>query len=243
MKRRAYLALVAGLAGLAGCSSEEPPATRAGPTGTTTRPTPTPPPTETPTTYPHTSAPCEEDGGVELSLHAYDPATDLPLRTDDPQRRLVAAAVADGTVEVWLLASSDRREGARPRSSPVTFFAPERHLPNVQLMVHFAVGLFGGLLVLTVVDLPPRREFLLMIASGFWAAVPDGHWLVLEVGLVDVAAAWKAFHRTAWANLFWFHGIIDGLETGRNNLEAGIALAILLVVAVGYALLNDWSAD
>jgi len=107
MKRRTYLALVGALAGLAGCSSEESPATS--PTGTTTRPTPTPtptdeptptpPPTETPTTYPHTSAPCEESGGVELSLRAYDPAADLPLRTDDPQRRLVAAAVADGAVE------------------------------------------------------------------------------------------------------------------------------------------------
>lgn len=113
----------------------------------------------------------------------------------------------------------------------------------MQLMVHFAVGLFMGLLFLTVINLAPQQEFLLMIASGFWGTLPDGHWVLLEVGLVDAAATWKAFHRTTWANLFWFHHFLDQHETGRNTLEGGIALGILLLVAVGYWVLNDWSIE
>ena len=113
----------------------------------------------------------------------------------------------------------------------------------MQLMVHFAVGTFAGLLILVAVDLPPREEFALLIASGFWAVLPDGHWLLTELGFDRAAAAWKALHRTIWANLFWFHRFLDRHETGRNNLEAGTALALLLLAAVGYVLLNDWDRE
>ncbi|MFB6160951.1 MAG: hypothetical protein ABEJ61_07205 [Haloferacaceae archaeon] len=111
----------------------------------------------------------------------------------------------------------------------------------MQAVVHFAVGVVGALLVLTGVDWPVRREFLAAFASAFWAMLPDGHWLLSEFGVDGAAAAWKAVHGSALANLCWGHRLLDRAETGRPNLEAGVALAAL-VVAVGlYYRYNDWT--
>lgn len=110
----------------------------------------------------------------------------------------------------------------------------------MQALVHFTVGVVGALALLTVLDRPVREEFLVTFASGFWGMAPDGHWLLHEAGLAGPARVWRAFHASPTANLFWFHGVIDGLETGRPNLEAGIALAVLVVVVVGYYRFNDW---
>lgn len=113
----------------------------------------------------------------------------------------------------------------------------------MQALVHFTVGVVGALLVLSVVDRPPREEFLAMFASGFWAMVPDFHWLLREVGINAGADVWRAVHGTWVANLFWFHHLIDSLETGEEILEAAFAL-VLLVVAVGvYYLANDWGVE
>jgi hypothetical protein len=95
--------------------------------------------------------------------------------------------------------------------------------------------------ILAFVDRPPRQEFLLLFFSGFWGLIPDGHWLLREFGADGVADAWKSFHRSGYADLFWFHRLIDSLETGRNNLEAGAALVVLLVLVVGYYRYNDWA--
>ena len=107
-------------------------------------------------------------------------------------------------------------------------------------LVHFAVGLAGGLLVLTLVDSPPRREVPLAFASGIWALLPDGHWMLVELGLDAPAPAWRALHRTAFANLFWFHRWLDLNETGRPNAEGGLALLILIVAVGVYYVFNDW---
>jgi len=107
-------------------------------------------------------------------------------------------------------------------------------------LVHFSVGVACGLLVLTAVDLRPRVEFPLAFASGVWALVPDGHWMLSEVGLAGPASVWKAFHATAVANVFWLHRLIDLSETARPKLEQGIALAGLLVAVTVYYAVNDW---
>jgi hypothetical protein len=113
----------------------------------------------------------------------------------------------------------------------------------MQALVHFTVGVFMALLALTFVRRPVRQEFLLAFLSGFWAMLPDGHWLLSEFGIHGAAAAWRTVHRSPYANAFWFHHFIDSVETGRANLEAGVALAILLVVVFGYYGYNDWSVD
>jgi hypothetical protein len=110
-------------------------------------------------------------------------------------------------------------------------------------LVHFAVGLAGGLLALLLVDWPPRREFLATFVSGVWAMVPDGHWMLHELGIGAAAAAWKAAHTMSAANLFWFHRVIDRAETGRPKVETGVALFGLFVVVGLYYLGNDWDAD
>lgn len=110
-------------------------------------------------------------------------------------------------------------------------------------LVHFAVGLSGGLVALLLVDWSPRREFLAAFASGVWAMVPDGHWMLHEAGLDASAAAWKAVHQSSvLTDLFWFHRLLDRAETGRPRIEMGVAL-VGLSVAVGlYYLANDWDA-
>lgn len=111
----------------------------------------------------------------------------------------------------------------------------------MQALVHFTVGVFMALMVLTFINRPVRQEFLVMFLSGFWGMAPDGHWLLREFGIDGLANTWRSVHQTAYANVFWFHHFIDSIETGRNNLEAGISLGILLVLVVGYYRYNDWT--
>jgi len=108
-------------------------------------------------------------------------------------------------------------------------------------LVHFAVGLTGGLLVLLAVDLPPREEFALAFASGAWALVPDGHWMLSEFGFPAPAATWKGLHATPLADAFWFHRTLDLGETGRPLLEQGAALGLLSLAVAAYYVGNDWS--
>jgi len=113
----------------------------------------------------------------------------------------------------------------------------------MQALVHFTVGVCIALLGLTFVDRPVRKEFLMLFLSGFWALLPDGHWLLTEFGVDGLARVWKSFHRSPYADVFWFHHFIDSHETGRNNLEAGVALGVLFVLVVGYYRYNDWMTD
>lgn len=112
---------------------------------------------------------------------------------------------------------------------------------RMQALVHFAVGLAGGLVLLLLVDLQAREEFAVLLASGFWAIAPDFWWAFREFGYESIALRGRAVHQSPISNLFWFHWLLDQLETGNNNLEAGLALALLGVVAVGYYRYNDWS--
>jgi hypothetical protein len=116
-------------------------------------------------------------------------------------------------------------------------------LLTLQALVHFIVGIGLGIILLSLVDLPPKQEFLLMFYSGFWAMLPDGHWLFREFEYMGIAAIWRSFHQTPYANIFWFHHFIDSIETGRKNLESGIALILLFIIISGYYQYNDWTID
>ena len=111
----------------------------------------------------------------------------------------------------------------------------------MQTFVHFAVGVACAVLLLTGFDLPPRIEFLLAFASGVWANLPDGYWLLVEFGWDSGVDELRSIHDTSWMNVFWFHHLIDELETSRPNLEAGIAMAVMLVAVGVFYALNDWS--
>lgn len=113
----------------------------------------------------------------------------------------------------------------------------------MQAIVHFTVGVVFALAILTIVDRPVQQEFVVFFLSGFWAMIPDGHWLLREAGFNDVASAWRAVHGTPTANIFWFHQLIDSIETGRDNLEAGLSLGILFILVLTYYHFNDWSSE
>jgi hypothetical protein len=111
----------------------------------------------------------------------------------------------------------------------------------MQALVHFTIGLSGALVVLIFVDWPPQQEFPLIFLSGVWAIVPDGHWLLWELGAIRPAMVWRAIHQTALADVFWFHHVIDSIETGQENLEIALSLWALLVAVFGYYHFNNWN--
>lgn len=110
----------------------------------------------------------------------------------------------------------------------------------MQAIVHFSLGLTGGLLVLLFVDWAQPREFLFTFASGIWGMLPDGHWMLSAFGLDGPAAVWRSVHMTPFANVFWFHHFLDAHETGHDNIEAGASLLLLVLVVCLYYLSNDW---
>jgi hypothetical protein len=106
----------------------------------------------------------------------------------------------------------------------------------MQALVHFVVGLGGALFLLSFLDRPAHEEVLLSVVSGFWALWPDGYWLLRELGVGFGTGKWQAIHRSVLSNLFWFHGLIDSLETGHAKLQAGIALTGLVAVVAWHYL-------
>ena len=111
----------------------------------------------------------------------------------------------------------------------------------MQALVHFTAGAFMAMAVFLFVDLPPRRGFLLTFLSGFWRMGPDVQ-VFRGFGVGGVADPLAAFQRTAFADLFWFHRLVDSLETGWGNLEAPVALVVLLALVAAYYRYNDWAA-
>lgn len=113
----------------------------------------------------------------------------------------------------------------------------------MQALVHFAAGISAALLVLTYVDWPQPREFACTFASGLWALVPDFHWIFRELSLGGVARLWQAFHRSVFANVFWFHRAIDLVDGTPRDVEVGIALSILVPPVLAYYRYNEWTHD
>lgn len=84
-------------------------------------------------------------------------------------------------------------------------------------ITHFAVGLTIGLLLFVPV-VSEKNTIPVFVASGVWAMLPDvGHF----IGPLE----W--LFSGLWSNVFWFHGILDTIETQYPNIEATIALATL----------------
>lgn len=108
-------------------------------------------------------------------------------------------------------------------------------------LLHVAMGMTIGFVIVLFLDWPPKKEITLMVASGVWGVLPD-FWLVFYgVGYESIAVAWRSVHESALSNIFWFHHLLDRHETGYSVLEAGIALLILGSVALVYYHYTEWN--
>jgi hypothetical protein len=89
-------------------------------------------------------------------------------------------------------------------------------------VTHLAVGLAGGLLLLTPL-IERWDNSTLAILSGIWALVPDVNVFVSQLSFIE---------SSMWGNVFWFHNLLDGWETGHPEAEAMTALAFLVLTVV-----------
>lgn len=113
----------------------------------------------------------------------------------------------------------------------------------MRAIVHFSVGVSGMLLLLLLLDLEERYDFVLMFASGFWALVPDLGWVLLRVDMGGVAILWKTLFNSAIGNVFWFHPFLDASEPDSAVIELTSAF-VLMFCSVGlYYFANTWNDD
>jgi hypothetical protein len=85
-------------------------------------------------------------------------------------------------------------------------------------LTHFALGL--TIAVLALVPVVERFEdSTVLVVSGIWALGPDLSLFVRQL---------QPLSESIWSNVFWFHGLVDAMETGYPNLEAFVALTMLL---------------
>ena len=86
---------------------------------------------------------------------------------------------------------------------------------------HFAIGIAGGLLVAP--HIKRWDNATVAILSGFWAMGPDIGVFISELQWVQ--SAW-------WANVFWFHQLLDAFETAHPNMETMAAMGFLFITVV-----------
>ncbi|WP_380677883.1 hypothetical protein [Salinigranum sp. GCM10025319] len=107
-------------------------------------------------------------------------------------------------------------------------------------IVHFAVGATCGMVVLLAVDWRPQVEFPLVFASGGWALLPDGWYFLRYLGNDWLVAAGLALHRSVFANVFWFHQLLDRLESGNRRVEMASAVIMLGTAVAMFTVFNGW---
>jgi hypothetical protein len=93
-----------------------------------------------------------------------------------------------------------------------------------QAIGHFAFGVGATYLLVVVTGRPatPDTRWLLGLVGGLWALLPDIHWF-LPFG--------RAFHRSRWSTLFWFHHQLDLVATRDNARLLSIPLLGFMFVA------------
>ncbi len=107
-------------------------------------------------------------------------------------------------------------------------------------IVHFSVGLTFAMCILVLVSWPTKIKFPLIFVSGGWAMLPDGWQLIAYVGPDSLTDIGYAFHRSVFANVFWFHQVLDQKESGEPTLEMTAAVVLLLLAVVMFTTLNTW---
>lgn len=91
-------------------------------------------------------------------------------------------------------------------------------------ITHFAVGATCGALIASLIKANPRDIPVMMVFSGLWAMVPD-------IGKPIPGISPDLLHNST-GNVFWFHSILDLMETTYASIEGSIALAVLVFTVV-----------
>ena len=94
-------------------------------------------------------------------------------------------------------------------------------------LAHFAVGAAGTTLLSAVVAPRLRRKHTLVVLGGIWALIPDFHHVspVYQDVLGRIGPS-------RWADLFWFHGVMDAADPNNSRLVTAAAIGILLGASV-----------
>ncbi|MFC7141319.1 hypothetical protein ACFQMA_15955 [Halosimplex aquaticum] len=92
-------------------------------------------------------------------------------------------------------------------------------------IAHFAVGAACTGVALTLLPRIPFQRTLVVL-GGIWAVIPDA-WRFLPASAGGYA---HDFHATAWANLFWFHNVLDRADVGDSHATGVVLLGGLLCV-------------
>ena len=98
---------------------------------------------------------------------------------------------------------------------------------------HFAFGVICTALLFAVVVPQLLYSPTLLLLGGVWAMIPDSHWVLL-IG----ATTMSALHNSIWANIFWFHGILDRVDPTDSYIFAAVLVGLMLVVVT----LSEWYA-
>ena len=94
-------------------------------------------------------------------------------------------------------------------------------------IAHFAVGAMATALLLMVVAPRLLLSPTVVALGGTWAMAPDVHH-VLPVG----SEAVRAIHMSPWADVFWFHHLLDRVDpTDSVTFAAGTVLLLLVVLS------------
>jgi hypothetical protein len=92
---------------------------------------------------------------------------------------------------------------------------------------HFAVGASTSLFVLQMLPIKTRQKipghWFIVIVSGLWAMLPD---------ISKLSHHFDAFHDSIWANVFFFHQVMDKLDKTDGNWASGVAVLFMAVLAL-----------
>lgn len=102
--------------------------------------------------------------------------------------------------------------------------------------VHLGVAGIVTVLALFVLAPGTRARVVVVPASMLWAILPDFHHAFRVLPALQrfsgIRTRWRAVHDSAFADLFWFHRVIDQADPHDRVAFALAMWALLLVVVV-----------
>lgn len=97
--------------------------------------------------------------------------------------------------------------------------------------VHIGVAGITTVLLLFVLAPGTRYRGVVVLASVGWAVLPDFHHVL--GGFPALQTAWRAVHRSAFADVFWFHRTIDRTDPRDDPVRSLVMWGLFGAVVVG----------